>query len=208
MWDSRGNPHLQRLARAMFENGRIVASVCHGYTAFADLRLTNGQYLVKDKRMTGFSWTEEIVAGVAKNVPYNAEDTVRQQGARYTKARLPLTSFAVRDGNLITGARTPGPPARSPPTCSAPSPESSAEPRGFRSSTARPRAAGPYDASGGGAVEARTISSGGSSSMVGSAAVPESCASMSAPARCPTSLLGRRTVVSGGARCWVSGASL
>jgi putative intracellular protease/amidase len=103
MWDFRGNPHLQQLTRDMFEHGRIVASVCHGYTAFADLRLGNGQYLVKDKRMTGFSWNEEIVSGVAKKVPYNIEEIVKQQGARYEKARLPLVSFSVRDGNLITG---------------------------------------------------------------------------------------------------------
>lgn len=107
MWDFRGDPHLQRLARDMFENERIVASVCHGYTAFADLKLSNGEYLLKDKRMTGFSWTEEIVAGVAKKVPYNAEDIVKQQGAHYVKARLPLVSFSVRDGNLITG-QNPG----------------------------------------------------------------------------------------------------
>ncbi|MEY9857897.1 putative intracellular protease/amidase [Catenulispora sp. GAS73] len=107
MWDFRDDPHLQRLARDMFENGRIVSSVCHGYTALADLRLTDGEYLVKDKRMTGFSWTEEIVAGVAKKVPYNVEEIVKQQGARYEKARLPLKSFTVRDGNLITG-QNPG----------------------------------------------------------------------------------------------------
>jgi len=28
--------------------------------------------------MTGFSWTEEIVPGVAKKVPYNAENIVKQ----------------------------------------------------------------------------------------------------------------------------------
>nr|WP_243639429.1 type 1 glutamine amidotransferase domain-containing protein [Streptacidiphilus pinicola] len=107
MWDFRGDPHLQQLARDMFENGRIVASVCHGYTVFADLRLSSGQYLLQGRRMTGFSWNEEILAGVAKQVPYNIEDLVKQQGAHYEKARLPLMSFSVRDRNLITG-QNPG----------------------------------------------------------------------------------------------------
>lgn len=103
MWDFRSDPDLQRLARDMFENGRIVASVCHGYTALADVRLSNGQYLLKDKRVTGYSWNEEVIAGVAKRVPYNIEEIVKQQGARYEKARLPLVPFSVRDGNLVTG---------------------------------------------------------------------------------------------------------
>lgn len=103
MWDFRGDPHLQQLARDMFENGRVVASICHGYVALADVRLSNGQYLLKDKRVTGYSWNEEILAGVAKQVPYNIEELVKQQGAHFEKARLPLVSFSIRDGNLITG---------------------------------------------------------------------------------------------------------
>lgn len=57
--------------------------------------------------MTGFSWREEQLAGVHKLVPYNAEEQAKERGARYEKAKLPFVSYAVIDGNLVTG-QNPG----------------------------------------------------------------------------------------------------
>lgn len=55
------------------------------------------------KRITGFSWAEEVLAGVAKHMPYNAEAQMRQRGARYEKALLPFAPHVVADGQLVTG---------------------------------------------------------------------------------------------------------
>jgi len=33
-------------------------------------------YLIKDKKITGYAWCEEVLAGVAKKVPYNAEEKI------------------------------------------------------------------------------------------------------------------------------------
>jgi len=53
--------------------------------------------------VTGFSWNEEILAGVKKLMPYNAEEEMKRRGAKYEKALIPFVSYAVTDGRLITG---------------------------------------------------------------------------------------------------------
>ena len=65
---------------------------------------------IAGKKMTGFSWTEEVLARVDKLVPYNIEESIQQRGARYSKALLPFVSNAVVDGNLVTGPAWPAHP--------------------------------------------------------------------------------------------------
>lgn len=66
-------------------------------------RLADGTLLVAGKRVTGFSWNEEVLAGVAKWMPYNAEAEMKRRGAIYDKALLPFVSHVVTDGRLVTG---------------------------------------------------------------------------------------------------------
>lgn len=66
-------------------------------------RLSDGSLLVAKRRITGFSWTEEILAGVARKMPYNAEAEMKKRGAAYEKAFLPFVSHVVVDGRLVTG---------------------------------------------------------------------------------------------------------
>ena len=56
-------------------NGAL--SVCHGYCGLLNITLPDGTLLVAGKQVTGFSWLEEILAGVAKKVPYNAEQKMK-----------------------------------------------------------------------------------------------------------------------------------
>lgn len=107
MYDFPDSEGLQRLTREIFEQGGVVASVCHGYCGLLNTRLSDDSYLIAGRRMTGFSWREEQLARVDKLVPYNAEDVAKQRGARYEKATLPFVSYAVADGNLVTG-QNPG----------------------------------------------------------------------------------------------------
>lgn len=103
MWDFPDDAGLQRLTRAIYERGGIVASVCHGYCGLLNTRLSDGSLLVAGRRLTGFSWREEILAGVAKKMPYNAEEEMKRRGARYEKALLPFVPKVVVDGRLVTG---------------------------------------------------------------------------------------------------------
>ncbi|MBE2278737.1 MAG: type 1 glutamine amidotransferase domain-containing protein, partial [Rhodobacteraceae bacterium] len=103
MWDFPDSAGLQAIAREIWEGGGIVSAVCHGYCGLLNIRLSDGRLLVAGKRITGFSWTEEILAGVAGKMPYNAEAEMRQRGAQYTRQLLPFVPHVVADGRLITG---------------------------------------------------------------------------------------------------------
>ncbi len=107
MYDFPDNEGLQRLTREIWEKGGIVASVCHGYCGLLNTRLSDGSLLVAGRKVTGFAWKEEVLAGVDKLVPYNAEEEMKSRGARYEKALLPFVSYAVVDGRLVTG-QNPG----------------------------------------------------------------------------------------------------
>jgi putative intracellular protease/amidase len=93
MGDVPDAPGLQRITRDLSERGGIVSAVCHGYGSLLNTRLADGALLVTGRRVTGGSWAEEVFAGVATKVPYNAEEAMRRRGARYEKAgcRSPRT---------------------------------------------------------------------------------------------------------------------
>lgn len=103
MWDFPDSEELQRITRGIHERGGVVSSVCHGYCGLLNTRLSDGTLLVAGRRVTGFSWREEVLAGVASKMPYNAEQEMRQCGALYEKAWLPFVSNVVADGRLVTG---------------------------------------------------------------------------------------------------------
>ena len=103
MWDFPDSQGLQAITRAIWEQGGIVSAVCHGYCGLLNTRLSDGSLLVAGRRVTGFSWTEEVLAGVAKSLPFNAEAEMKRRGAIYQKALLPFVSHVVTDGRLVTG---------------------------------------------------------------------------------------------------------
>ncbi len=107
MYDFPGSEGLQQLTRAIYEQGGVVAAVCHGYCGLLEVALSDGQPLVQGRNITGFSWREEVLAGVAKLVPYNVEQRMKDLGAHYSKALIPFTSYTQVDGRLVTG-QNPG----------------------------------------------------------------------------------------------------
>ena len=103
MWDFPESSDLQRITREIWEKGGVVSSVCHGYCGLLNTQLSDGSLLVAGRKITGFSWREEILAGVAEDMPYNAEEEMKERGALYEKAFLPFMPYAVADGRLVTG---------------------------------------------------------------------------------------------------------
>ena len=98
---------------AFYEAGKVACALCHGTAVLAFAKLGNGEYLVKGKTVTGCANGEEDLADNAvwgygllprvRNVmPWRIEERLKELGANYVQAGL-WRSFAVRDGNLITG---------------------------------------------------------------------------------------------------------
>jgi putative intracellular protease/amidase len=66
------------------------------------MKLSNGELLVKERKVTGFSDDEEKAAGLDKHMPYMLETELIKLGANYIKGGL-WGSHVVVDGRLITG---------------------------------------------------------------------------------------------------------
>jgi putative intracellular protease/amidase len=102
MWDLTDEPALARLLAAGFEAGKVVAAVCHGPAALVSVRLRSGEPLVAGRRVNGFSDEEETAVGLASVVPFMLETKLKALGGRYERGPT-WGSFAVADGNLVTG---------------------------------------------------------------------------------------------------------
>lgn len=103
MFDFPNCEALQYIIRRHYERGRLVAAICHGVSGLIHVTLHDGTPLIKDKKLTGFSWFEEIVARRKNFVPFSLEAKLKMQTPYYLKALLSMTSKVVVDGNLITG---------------------------------------------------------------------------------------------------------
>lgn len=103
MYDFPHNEELQLIVRRHYEAGKLVSAICHGVGGLLNVRLSNGKYLLQDKRFTGFSWFEETLARRKKQVPFNLEEELCKRTQHYTKSLIPMTSKVVVDFNLITG---------------------------------------------------------------------------------------------------------
>lgn len=102
MWDLADNTALASIAAKIYERGGVVSAVCHGPAGLVNIRLSNGQYLVKDKKVNGFTNEEEIAVKLDKVVPFSLEDKLKERGARFEKSGL-WQSHAVTDQRLVTG---------------------------------------------------------------------------------------------------------
>ena len=103
MYDFPENVVLQTLLKQQYESNKLVATICHGACGLLNVRLSDGEYLIKGKKLTGYSWFEETLARRKKEVPFDLEAALKKRGARYEKALIPMTSKVVTDGHLITG---------------------------------------------------------------------------------------------------------
>jgi putative intracellular protease/amidase len=102
LWDLATDINSIKLIEDFYNTQRPVAFVCHAPAALINVKAENGQPLVKGKKVTGFSDTEEEAVGLTQVVPFLLEDELRRLGAHYSKS-ADWSSYATQDGLLITG---------------------------------------------------------------------------------------------------------
>ncbi len=102
MWDLANHAASQALLGRAFDQGKIVAAVCHGPGALVNVRTRDGEPLVKGRRVAGFSNDEEKAVKLETIVPFALETRLRELGGLYERGPN-WSSFAVRDGRLVTG---------------------------------------------------------------------------------------------------------
>ena len=102
MWDFPDNPELQAIALAIYQHGGYVTSVCHGIAGLLNIKDQTGQYLIAGKTITGFTATEELIAGKKRVVPFLNRERATAHGAIFSQHRF-YREYAITDGQLITG---------------------------------------------------------------------------------------------------------
>ena len=102
MWDFAQTESLAKLAENIYQQGGIVAAVCHGPAAILNLKNTDGSYLVTGKKVSAFSNDEEEAAKLTNIVPFLLETELNIRGAIYEKAPLWEKKVVISE-RLITG---------------------------------------------------------------------------------------------------------
>lgn len=102
MWDFADNTALADIAAQIYEQGGVVAAVCHGPAGLVNVRLTDGRYLVDGKDVAAFTNDEERAVDLYDTVPFLLADVLQARGARHLAAPNFEKKVVVSD-RLVTG---------------------------------------------------------------------------------------------------------
>lgn len=104
MFDFPDNKDIQRITKALYQNDKVVSAVCHGPAALVNVQLDNGQMLLANKQVSGFTNEEELflIPDAEKIFPFLLEDKLIEQGAQFKTGTTFLEQVS-QDGKLITG---------------------------------------------------------------------------------------------------------
>ncbi|OFV11249.1 dimethylallyltransferase [Sphingobacterium sp. HMSC13C05] len=102
LWDLTNDKTSIALIESFWAHNKPLAAVCHAPAVFRFVKDSNGQPLVKGKKVTGFSNSEEEAVQLTAVVPFLVEDELVKLGAQYSKGE-DWHSYVVKDGHLITG---------------------------------------------------------------------------------------------------------
>ncbi|TMU56531.1 type 1 glutamine amidotransferase domain-containing protein [Flagellimonas algicola] len=104
MFDFPNNTAIQALVRNYYQSNKIIGAVCHGPAALVNVTLDNGQHILDNKTVSGFTNKEELLLiSDAKTIfPFLLQDKMVEQGARFNEGVMYLDNVS-HDHNLITG---------------------------------------------------------------------------------------------------------
>ncbi|MCV9879348.1 type 1 glutamine amidotransferase domain-containing protein [Brenneria izbisi] len=102
LWDLAEDRHSIALIEAFSQAGKPIGVVCHAPGVLRHVRGADGDSLVKGRKVTGFSNTEEDAVQLTNIVPFLVEDELKQKGGLYEKG-ADWQPYVVTDGLLVTG---------------------------------------------------------------------------------------------------------
>ncbi|HAT29681.1 MAG TPA: type 1 glutamine amidotransferase domain-containing protein [Janthinobacterium sp.] len=114
LWDLAHDSHVIKLIRDFYTSQRPIAMVCHAPAILRDVKLPNGEYLVKGVNLTGFKNDEDSEIELLKHLLFSLEDELKGRGAKY-QSKTNWEANVVVDGALMTGQS----PASAPPLAEA-----------------------------------------------------------------------------------------
>jgi putative intracellular protease/amidase len=102
LWDLTNDENSISLIQNFWKAGKPVAAVCHAPSVLLNVKDEKGEALVRGKKVTGFTNTEEEAVQLTNIVPFLLEDELKNKGGIYSK-KEDWASYVVKDGLLITG---------------------------------------------------------------------------------------------------------
>ncbi|WP_405414651.1 type 1 glutamine amidotransferase domain-containing protein [Maribacter sp. Asnod1-A12] len=102
LWDLANDVTSINLIETFNKQDKPIAFVCHAPAALKGVKGTDDQPIVKGKKVTGFTNTEEAAVQLTDVVPFLVEDMLQENGGIYSK-KEDWAAYAIQDGNLITG---------------------------------------------------------------------------------------------------------
>ncbi len=102
LWDLSNDRDSIEIIETFWDDKKPVAAVCHAPSVLLHVKDETGQPLLKGKKVTGFTNTEEEAVGLTEVVPFLLEDELKKQGGIYSK-KEDWASYVITDGLLITG---------------------------------------------------------------------------------------------------------
>ncbi|APZ47478.1 type 1 glutamine amidotransferase domain-containing protein [Polaribacter reichenbachii] len=104
MFDFPNDKSIQNIVKEYYESNKVIGAVCHGPAALVNVRLTNGNHLLENKSVSGFTNEEELLLiPDAKSIfPFLLQEKLTEQGANFNKGEMYLEQIS-QDKNLITG---------------------------------------------------------------------------------------------------------
>lgn len=102
LWDLTTDEDSIRLIETFAQQNKLISAVCHAPSVLLNAKNAQGEPLVKGKKVTGFTNTEEAAVGLTDVVPFLLEDELKNRGGHYSQGP-DWGPYCVHDGLLITG---------------------------------------------------------------------------------------------------------
>ena len=102
LWDLTNDNDSIKLIEDFLKNKKPIAAVCHAPAVLLNVKDEHDDALVKDKKVTGFTNSEEEAVQLTNVVPFLLEDELKSKGGIYS-SKEDWASYVVTDGLLITG---------------------------------------------------------------------------------------------------------
>jgi len=102
LWDLANSAKSRSIIEETIGAGKPVALVCHAPAVLKDVQSEDGSPLVRGKRITGFTNSEEAAVHLTDVVPFLLQDELSELGGNFSQAG-DFQPYVIRDGLLITG---------------------------------------------------------------------------------------------------------
>jgi putative intracellular protease/amidase len=106
MWDLASSDATAKLVESFYAQDKVIGAVCHGPAALVNAQTSQGDSILKGKKLTGFTNDEEKAVQLDQVVPFALETRLRELGGEFSKADV-FQPYVVTDGLLVTGQNPP-----------------------------------------------------------------------------------------------------